>query len=92
MSQSSANPKQCDRLGRPVAIGDIVRIVALNQEFIDSFPEEEQLLITSMIGQFFKIYGIDEYGQPWVSREYHDELGQPQSHIIALDPDDMEKA
>lgn len=85
------DPKLCDRHGKPVAIGDIVRIVALNQEFIDNFPVEERVLVESMVGQFFKIYGIDEFGQPWVSKEWHDELGILQSHIIALDPEEMER-
>ena len=85
------DPKLTDRLGRPVAVGDIVKIVKLSQEFIDNFPEQDQLLIQAMIGQYFKIYGIDEFGQPWVSKEFHDEVGNPQSHIIALDPDEMER-
>lgn len=85
------DPKLTDRHGRVVAVGDIVRIVKLSAEFIDNFPEQDQLLIQSMIGQFFKIYGIDEFGQPWVSKEYHDELGHPQTHIIALDPEEMER-
>ena len=85
------DPKLTDRHGRPVAVGDIVRIVKLSQEFIDHFPEPDQILIQSMVGQLFKIYGVDEYGQPWVNKEFHDETGRPQSHIIALDPDEMER-
>jgi hypothetical protein len=84
-------PQPLDRHGKPVGIGDIVRIVTLSQEFIDNFPEEDRPLIESMIGNFFKIYGIDEFGQPWVSKEWHDESGQLQSHIIALDAAEMER-
>lgn len=91
MSDQHSQSSLHDRHGRTIQVGDIIRIVALSQEFIDHFPESEQLLISSMIGQFFKIYGVDEYGQPWVMREFHDELGQPQSHVIALDPDEIEK-
>lgn len=83
--------KLTDRHGKPLRIGDIVRIVTLSQEFIDDFPEDERPLVQSMIGQFFKIYGVDESGQPWVSKEWHDETGQLQSHIIALDPEEMER-
>ena len=85
------DPKLIDCHGKPVAVGDIVRIVALNADFIADFPGDEQPLIQSMVGQLFKIYGIDEFGQPWVSKEFHDERGQPQTHIIALDPEDMER-
>jgi len=84
------DPKLTDKHGRPVAVGDIVRIVKLSQEFLENFSASDQLLIESMIGKFFKIYGIDEFGQPWVSKEWHDEDGKLQSHIIALDPDEME--
>lgn len=91
MQEDPQDPKLTDRHGKPVGIGDIVRIVTLSQEFINDFPEEDRPLIQSMIGNFFKIYGIDELGQPWVSKEWHDEAGQLQSHIIALDPEEMER-
>lgn len=84
-------PKLIDCHGKAVSVGDIVRIVKLSQEFIDDFPKEDRPLIESMIGHFFKIYGIDEFGQPWVSKEWHDEAGLLQSHIIALDPEEMER-
>lgn len=85
------NPKLIDRHGKSVNVGDIVRIVKLTPEFIASFPEEEQWLIASMVGNLFKIYGIDELGQPWVHREMQDELGRLQIHVIALDPEEMER-
>lgn len=85
------DPKLLDRHGKSVAVGDIVRIVKLSQDFIDNFSKPDQVLIVSMIGQFFKIYGIDDYGQPWVSKEWQDENGKLQTHIIALDPDEMER-
>jgi len=85
------DPKLTDRNGKPVAVGDIVRIVKLSQDFLNNFSEQDQELILSMIGKFFKIYGVDEYGQPWVSKEWHDENGVMQTHIIALDPDEMER-
>jgi hypothetical protein len=83
--------KLIDCHGKPVAVGDIVRIVTLNQDFINNFPIDERVLIESMVGQFFKIYGIDEFGQPWVSKEWHDEEGILQTHVIALDPEEMER-
>ena len=91
MSENNSSSKLQDRHGRPVQIGDIVRIVALSDDFISHFPESDQALIASMVGQYFKIYGVDDFGQPWVSRDYHDEHGKLQSHIIALDPEEMEK-
>jgi hypothetical protein len=85
------DPQLCDCHGKAVAVGDIVRIVTLNPEFIADFPADERDLITSMIGNLFKIYGIDEFGQPWVMKEWHDDRGNPQTHVIALDPPEMER-
>ncbi len=85
------DPKMTDSKGQPVAVGDIVRIVSLSKHFIKSFPVEERILIESMVGNFFKIYDVDEYGQPCVVKEWHDEHGIVQTHVIALDPEEMEK-
>ena len=74
-----------------VQLGDIVRVLTLSSEFIHDFPEDERILIESMIGNFFKIIAIDEEGQACIMREWHDEQGQLQTHVIALDAEEMEK-
>ncbi|WP_295763226.1 hypothetical protein [Undibacterium sp.] len=86
-----SDPKLLDSKNQIVALGDIVRVVTLSKKFIKSFPEEERILIESMIGNFFKVMAIDEEGQPCVMREWHDEHGLLQTHVIALDPEEMEK-
>lgn len=86
-----SDPKLLDSKNQVVALGDIVRVVTLSKKFIKSFPEDERILIESMIGNFFKVMAIDEEGQPCVMREWHDEHGLLQTHVIALDPDEMEK-
>ncbi|MBC3860688.1 hypothetical protein H8K32_01150 [Undibacterium jejuense] len=80
-----------DSKNQSVAVGDIVRIITLNPKFIKSFPEDERILIESMIGQFFKVVDLDEDGYPCVIREWHDERGQLQTHVIGLDSEEMEK-
>lgn len=80
-----------DAKQQTVEIGDIVRVTTLSKQFIKSFPEDERILIESMIGNFFKIIAIDEEGQACIMREWHDERGQLQTHVIALDPEEMEK-
>jgi hypothetical protein len=80
-----------DSRQQAVAIGDIIRVTTLNKQFIKSFPEDERILIESMIGNFFKIIAIDEEGQACIMREWHDERGQLQTHVIALDSEEMEK-
>ena len=80
-----------DCKNQPVAVGDIVRIISLSPQFIKNFPEDERILIESMIGQFFKVVDLDEDGYPCVIREWHDERGQLQTHVIGLDSEEMEK-
>ncbi|MFC0350759.1 hypothetical protein [Undibacterium danionis] len=80
-----------DSKQQTVEIGDIVRVTTLSRQFIKSFPEDERILIESMIGNFFKIIAIDEEGQACIMREWHDERGQLQTHVIALDAEEMEK-
>lgn len=80
-----------DSKQQTVEIGDIVRVTTLSKQFIKSFPEDERILIESMIGNFFKIIAIDEEGQACIMREWHDERGQLQTHVIALDAEEMEK-
>ena len=80
-----------DCKNQAVQIGDIVRVVSLSKEFIKSFPVDERILIESMIGQFFKVIDMDEEGQPCVMREWHDEKGIMQTHVIALESEEMEK-
>ncbi|MFZ6693518.1 hypothetical protein [Undibacterium sp. SXout20W] len=80
-----------DCKNQPVAVGDIVRIITLSPKFIKSFPEDERILIESMIGQFFKVVDLDEDGYPCVIREWHDERGILQTHVIGLDSEEMER-
>ena len=80
-----------DSKQQEVNLGDIVRVLALSSEFIENFPEDERILIESMVDNFFKVIAIDEEGQACVMREWHDEKGQIQTHVIALDSEEMEK-
>ena len=80
-----------DSKHQTVAVGDIVRVLSLSAAFIKSFPEEERILIESMAGQFFKVIALDEDGYPCVMREWHDEHGILQTHVIGLDSEEMEK-
>jgi len=74
-----------------LVIGDIVKVLKLSKEFIKQVPADDRILFTSMIGQFFKVVEIDEQGSPCVIREWHDENGHPQTHMIALEADEYQK-
>ncbi len=72
-------------------VGDIIKELKLSEEFLNDVPDDDQLLYTSMVGQFFKVVEIDDEGLPCVVREWHDENGQPQAHMIALEHDEYKK-
>lgn len=79
-----------DHQGQTVQLGDIVRVLTLDKQFIKSFPIDERELIESMIGNLFKVIAIEE-GQACVIREWHDEKGKLQTHVIALDSEEMQR-
>jgi hypothetical protein len=86
-----SSPTLIDCNDQSLVVGDIVRVMTLSKQFIKSFPADERILIESMIGNLFKIIALDEEGQACVMREWHDENGQAQTHVIALDPEEMQK-
>jgi hypothetical protein len=80
-----------DRNGVTVRVGDRVRAVTLAGDWFDRLPSDEREKVESMIGEILTVYEIDEYGQPWVQKEWPDESeGQYESHSIALEPWEME--
>ncbi|MDE2427895.1 MAG: hypothetical protein KGM99_04155 [Burkholderiales bacterium] len=85
------NSQPVDCKNQTVQVGDIVRVITLSEDFISAFPVDERILIESMIGQFFKVIDLDEDGHPCVVREWHDERGNMQTHVIALDSEEMER-
>jgi hypothetical protein len=80
-----------DRTGRIVVVGARVRLLGLSGGWFDALPTEEKQNVLSMIGEVFEIEEIDEYGQPWVRKSWHNEAeGKCNSHSIALESHEME--
>lgn len=79
-----------DRNGNTVQIGTHVRLLSLSSKWLEELPPDERNDILSMVGEAFKVYEIDEYGQPWVEKWRHDEDGTSRSHSIALEPHEIE--
>lgn len=80
-----------DKYGRLVAVGSQVRILELSSSFLASLPDDEIEDIRSMIGEVFKVYDIDEFGSPWVMKEWSfPESGQCKIHQLALNANEME--
>ncbi len=86
---SRAPPR--DRNGREVVVGMRVRVVCLSRSFLDSLPDDEVEDVASMVGEVFEVHEIDEYGAPWVGKEWMSEDGEHcLIHNIALDAEEME--
>ena len=79
-----------DRHGKDVDLGARVRLVSLDPKFIDSLPEDEKDDVCSMIGEVFEVYEIDEYGQPWIEKEWRVADDQTISHSLSLASHEME--
>jgi hypothetical protein len=79
-----------DRDGNPVAVGTLVRVLRLSGRWFDDLPDDEREAVSSMIGETLRVHEIDEYGQPWVMKEWPGEIPDSvRSHDIALDSDEM---
>lgn len=79
-----------DANGRPVLIGQRVRILKLSGEWFDQLPLDERADVESMIGEVFTVEEIDEYGHPWVCKWWPDDGHGSRSHSIALEAGEME--
>ena len=76
--------------GVVVRVGSKVRLLRLEKDFIESLPSDEIEDVSSMIGEVFEVYDIDEYGQPWIMKEWRIAEDQTMSHSLALSSNEME--
>jgi ureidoglycolate lyase len=80
-----------DRNGRPVSVGDRVRVLSLSGDWFDQLPEDERTDVASMIGEIFPVDDIDEWGQAWVGKGWPDEAaGTWRGHTVALEAAEFE--
>jgi hypothetical protein len=77
--------------GKPVHVGDRVRVLSLSGKWLDNLASAEKNDVLSMIGEIFEVEEIDEYGQAWVRKLWPDEAeGTCLSHSVALKQDQIE--
>lgn len=77
--------------GREVIVGSKVKILGLSGDWFDNLPDDEKYDVSSMIGEVFEVEEIDQYGQPWVTKSWHNyDLGTCNSHSVALNSIEME--
>ncbi len=84
-------PEPVDCNGRRVAVGSLVRVLSLAGDWFDKLPRDERASVASMVGEVFPIEEIDEYGSPWVCKNWPNEAaGTHLSHSVALASNEME--
>ena len=79
-----------DRNGHIVTVGSRVKLIELEEEFLIRLDLVSKQQLLSMIDQEFEVYEIDEYGQPWIEKEWHLENGQTTTHTLSPLPHQME--
>ena len=80
-----------DRSGKPVRVGDSVRLVAVSEQWMALLDEAERLDARSMLGGVFVVDEIDDLGRPCISKFWPAESdGSFRGHSIALDAQEFE--
>lgn len=83
-------PEPKDHNGNAVAVGDRVRLLTLSGDWFDKLPEDEKTNVESMIGEVFAVEEIDEYGHPWIYKDFPESEDRVRSHSIAVEPNEIE--
>lgn len=55
-----------DRFDQPIAVGDLVRILTVTS-CLKGLPEEEKVLLRTVVGETRAIGRIDQHGYVWLS-------------------------
>lgn len=80
-----------DRAGKTIRVGARVRVLSLSGRWLDSLADEERARVLSLVGEVLEVEEIDEYGHPWVSKQWPGpDDGHWESHSVALQPNEME--
>ena len=80
-----------DSRGNEIRLGDFVRILSLDAQFLNSLPSEEVEDVRSMVGESFEVEEIDEYGSAWVTKWWERGDGESECHSVSLGASEMER-
>ena len=81
-----------DRNGNEVNLGDKVKVISFDGNYVSRLVPAEQEKIKSMIGEIFTVDEIDEYGGVWVHKVWLNEKGDESEHRgISLSSEEMER-
>ena len=78
-----------DKHGNKVGLGDLVRVLAVDDRILDSLPDDEIEALNAFIGSVFPIVHINRDGSAVVEKELRcgDEV---MGHCLAVFPDQFE--
>jgi hypothetical protein len=77
--------------GRPVVVGDQVRVVIVRDSMLDRLDPQERARVAGMKGAVLPVYEIDEWGGAWVRLEWKTGEGRSVFHSISLASTEMER-
>ncbi len=78
-----------DRNGQPVSVGTRVRLLEIPAFLLRELPPDEVEDLTSMVGEVFEVYEIDEGGGACIEKVWYEPDGQ-RSHGLSLEAHEME--
>jgi hypothetical protein len=79
-----------DRNGSLVAVGTVVRVLAISTSVLDRLDSDERERVRSMLGQAFPVYEVDEWGGAWVEKWWQASEDSATSHSLGLAPAEIE--
>lgn len=81
-------PIASDASGKPIAVGDFVRVEKIPDSLLQGLPADEQDELRACVGQTLKVEDIDERGNVWIgfgaTKEGYDEA-RYSGHSFALE-------
>lgn len=83
-----------DSTGQPVCAGTLVRVTHIHESTVAPLSQLERDRVLSMLGETFKVYEVDEWGQAWIEKWWYEGENLADSHSLAshslgLEPQQM---
>jgi hypothetical protein len=78
-----------DSAGQPVHVGTLVLVTHIHEHTVAPLSQPERDRVLSMLGEKFKVYDVDEWGQAWVEKWWHEGEDLADSHSLGLEPQQM---
>jgi hypothetical protein len=87
---SASSSTTHDRTGAVVAVGTVVRVVAIAPSVLEPLDDDARARVLSMMGGEFEVYEVDAWGGAWVEKWWHPSDESGISHSLGLKPAEME--